>query len=362
MIRILCILSSLDSGGAETFLMKIRRVLPEDRYTMDFIVSEGGGCYTNEVLEHGGKIYAIPKRTENLFGAFCGIWKVVRHNRYRYVIKLAESGLAGLDMLVAKIAGAEFLAVRACNAPTGLSKKEQFMHICTKPLLNAVTNVKIAPSMLAAEFLFGKRHAHRDVHILHNGVDLDVFHFDPEGRERVRSEFCVENKLVVGHIGRLHRQKNHKKLLEVFSAIRQRQSNAVLLLVGVGELENAIRAQAQESGLENAVIFAGQRFDIPQMLSAMDVFVFPSLYEGMPNTVIEAQSTGLGCVISDTITREADITGLVQYLSLSASSQEWAEKAIQISQKQRQDTTQLLRENGYDIQTVAEELLRLMQA
>lgn len=362
MKRVLCIISALTAGGAETFLMKVYRILPPENYQFDFIVSEGDGCYTQEVLHRGGRIFKIPKRTDDFYGAMKGIKDVVRKNQYEVVLKLGNPPIAGLDLIAARIGGAKILAMRSCNALTGLSAKERCMNALLRPVLNMVANVKLAPSMLAAEFTFGKHHAHKDVHILHNGVDLDVFHFDPVGRERIRSELCMENKLVVGHIGRFHKQKNHKKLLEVFSAIRQQKSDAVLLLVGVGELEDAIRTQAQELGLENTVIFAGQRFDIPQVLSAMDVFVFPSLYEGMPNTVIEAQSTGLGCVIADTITREADITGLVQYLPLSESSQEWAEKAIQMSKIQRQDTSQLLREKEYDIQTVAEELLGLMQA
>ena len=133
-----------------------------------------------------------------------------------------------------------------------------------------------------------------------------------------------------------------------------------MLLVGTGNLETVIRNWIDELNLQECVIFAGQRFDIPNMLSAMDVFVFPSFHEGMPNTVIEAQATGLPCVIADTITREANLTGLVHYLSLSDRSDLWAEKAISLLSEQRENTAEVFSKQGYDIKDVAKELVDLI--
>lgn len=360
MKRILCILSALTAGGAETFLMKVYRALPPDTYQFDFIVSEDNGCYTQEVLERGGSIHVIPKRTENVYGAMKGIIDVVHKNQYEVVVKLGNPPIAGLDLIAARIGGAKKLAMRSCNALTGLPVKNRCMDMIFRPVLNMAANVKLAPSMLAAEYTFGKYHAHRDVRLIHNGVDLTVFRYDKEGRTRIRAEFCLEGKLVVGHIGRFHKQKNHRYLLEVFRQIYDRRSDARLLLVGVGELEAEIRKWVCELKLEDAVIFAGQRFDVPQLLSAMDVFVFPSLHEGMPNTVIEAQATGLPCVLADTITPEADITGLVTYLPLTESKEKWAETALSAVTDDRRDTAVDFAEHGYDIKVVAQELMMLL--
>lgn len=361
MKRILCILHGLTAGGAETFLMKISRILPAEEYRMDFVVSEPGGCYEQEVLDRGGLIHRIPKRTQDPRGALRGIEKIVRENNYQYVLKLGDQPKAALDLLAARRGGARRLAMRSCNALTGLSVKQKCINAILRPVLNGVTDVKLAPSRLAAEFTFGKRQAHRNVHLLHNGVDLSVYRFDTEGRSRIRQEFSMDDRLVVGHVGRLHKQKNHRYLLEVFQQIRQRRPDAVLLLVGTGELKEQIQQQAGELGLEESVIFAGQRFDIPQLLSAMDVFVFPSLHEGMPNTVIEAQATGLPCVIADTITREADITGLVTYLPLEGP-EKWAETALAVADTERSDTRKSFISRGYDIQSVAEAFVRLVVA
>ena len=357
MKRILCILSSLDAGGAETFLMKVYRALDLNEYQMDFVVSVDGGCYTKEVLDRGGRIYKIPERTKDFFGAFKGIKKAVKENCYDTVLKLAENSLSVTDMIAAKSGGAKNLAVRSCNAPTNLSLKDKILHYSLRPLLNLVSTVKLAPSDLAGEFMFGKK---SKCHIINNGVDLDFFRFDEEEKERIRKEFGIENKLLVGHVGRYTRQKNHEFLLNVFSEIAKKREDAVLMLVGKGELEDDIKKRIDELQLKDKVILTGQRFDIPQLLSAMDVFVFPSFFEGMPNTVIEAQATGLPCVIADTITKEADITGLVKYLTLEKSPESWADAALKCAEEKRRCTKEDFRKHGYDIKSVAENLLKLI--
>ena len=356
MKRILCILSSLDAGGAETFLMKVSRSLPPERYQLDFVVSVENGCYTQEILDRGGRIYKIPQRTKNPIGAFRGIKSVVKNNKYDSVLKLGEHSLAVVDLIAAKMGGARHLAVRSCNAPTGLPWKSRVIHGLFRPILNRVATIKLAPSDLAAQFMFGKA---SDVVLLNNGVDLSHFCYSLEKRIDIRNEFGIEDKFVVGHVGRFHPQKNHRYLLEIFKEICNQREDAVLLLIGTGSLEEQIRKWIEEMGLQDNVILAGQRFDIPALLSAMDVFLFPSLYEGMPNTVIEAQATGLPCVISDTITRGADLTGLVHYLSLKDGTKCWAAKVLSMLSEQRANTSEVITARGYNIKDVAERFIKL---
>lgn len=357
MKRVLCIISSLDAGGAETFLMKIFRALPPDEYQLDFIVSVADGCYTEEVLAGGGKIYQIPERTKDFLGAFCGILSVVRKNQYDTVLKLGENSLAAADLLAAKLGGARNLILRSCNAPTGLSYKARIVHAVFRPFLNYIAKVKLAPSQLAADFMFGKN---SNVQLVNNGVDLDIFRYDEQERFRIRKEFALGDKIVVGHIGRYVEQKNHRYLLEIFKEIHNQYENAALLVVGTGKLEKQICSWIKEMGLQDYVVLTGRRFDIPALLSAMDVFVFPSLHEGMPNTVIEAQATGLPCVIADTITKEADITGLVQYISLDQSPEYWAHAALAAIMTERRDTASDFLEHHYDIQSVVKRFMDLL--
>lgn len=352
MKRLLCIISSLDAGGAETFLMKIYRALPPDRYQMDFVVSADNGYYTQEILERGGRIFFVPMRTKHPIKAFWELKRIVKNNGYRHVLKLSDSPIAVVDLLAAKCGGAKVLAVRSCNALTNLSWKKKLLDGLLRPILNQMATVKIAPSDLAAAYTFGQKQLDRGkVILLNNAVDLEVFRFDPEGREAIRRELSLENKTVIGHVGRFNVQKNHRFLLEVFCQIRKKEESAVLLLVGKGELEMQIREHARQLKISDSVLFTGVRSDVPQLLSAMDVLLLPSLHEGMPNVVIEAQATGLPCVIADTITRSADVTGLVQYLPLGDTVEDWAQAAL-AAVGPRQDTKEKMKASGYDIHSV----------
>lgn len=316
MKRLLCIVSAMNAGGAETFLMKIYRNLDRTKYQMDFCVNSSTNLYEKEIMDLGGRIYVVPPKSKSLIGWYKGTKKIVQENQYHYALRVCEHSLAALDLIVAKQGGADHLIMRSSNASSG-SKASVILHKMFKFLAISIPTVKIAPSTEAAEYTFGKGCVSRgDALILHNALDTDVFHFDSEGRKRIREELNLEDKYVVGHVGRFNKQKNHEFLIDIFSELLKKKPESRLVLVGAGELEEQIRQKVSSLNLEPFVFFTGVRKDVPQLMSAFDVFLFPSLYEGMPNTVIEAQATGLSCVVSDTITREANITGLVNYVSL----------------------------------------------
>lgn len=365
MKRLLCIVGGMNAGGAETFLMKVYRMLDATKYQMDFAVSNPEkGYYDDEILASGGKIHHITPKTKGVIRNFSSVRKLVKENGYEYVLRTSQHSLSALELLAAWMGGAKVRVFRSSNSNTTTGSKKQFLlHTLCSFMPKAFANVRIAPSTEAAEFMFGKNCIQSDyAHHLHNGVDLDVYHYDENGRMKIRKELGISNRtLVVGHVGRLHKQKNHQFLLHVFQNILQKNPDAVLLLVGKGELEDSIKAKTVELGVEKQVIFLGVRSDIPALLSAMDVFVFPSLYEGMPNTVIEAQATGLPCVIADTITREANITGLVRYLPLG-NANEWARVALDASEQARVNTHDSFVANKYDIESVAEEFVKLVFA
>lgn len=354
MKRILCVLASLNMGGAETFMMKIFRNLQTDK-KIDFIVSAEEGYYEKEILELGGKIYRIPLRTQHPVRAFMDLKKIVQDNHYDTVLKLCETPIGVIDLIAAKLGGAHNLCVRSCNANAEEVRIKRMVDAILRPLLNTVATVKIAPSDLAAEFTFGAKAVQRgEVVFLHNALDLKQFTFSQQDRERIRAKLGVENKLVIGHVGRFNQQKNHKFILKVFAELKKLAPNAVLLLVGKGELEAEIRSQIQNLGLEDSVRLLGVRDDVPKLLCAMDAFLFPSFYEGMPNTVIEAQTTGLPCVISDTITAEAAVTPLVQMLPLELSAAEWAQKVLDAAYMpvvERTSAAELMKQAEYDIET-----------
>ena len=193
-----------------------------------------------------------------------------------------------------------------------------------------------------------------------NGLDLNKFSFNQEGRNKIKKEFSIEDKLVVGHIGRFNEQKNHVFLLKIFKDINKMNPNSVLLLVGNGELQDKIKQKVKELGLETSVIFAGIRADVPQLLSAMDILVFPSYFEGMPNIILEAQTTGLPCLISDRITEEAKVCDCVKSMPLEKTSSDWANEAMVMKNDNRHSNDSAMREAGYDIGDVAKDFINIV--
>ncbi len=362
MKRLLCLLSGMNAGGAETFLMKVYRGLDRSRYQLDFCINVPEKCfYEEEILALGGRIYRIPAKSQDLRGFQRGLQQVVAENGYQYVLRITSSAMGFLDLRLAKKAGARVCIARSSNSSDGGSVGALLAHRLGRLLYGRFVDVKLAPSDLAARYTFGSRaYEQGQVHILHNAVDVASLGYDPEARKALRTELGIpENARVVGHIGRFSAQKNHSFLLDIFQQIQKSDPQAVLLLVGKGELEGALRQKVQALGLADKVIFAGVRKDIPACLSSMDVFVFPSLYEGMPNTIIEAQANGLRCILADTITRQADITGLLEYLPLSASGDTWAERAL-AAVAPRQDQKAAFVAAGYDIDTLVKRFTALI--
>lgn len=359
--RLLCILSSLNTGGAETFMMKVFRALPKD-YKIDFVVSSESGFYEKEVIDLGGKIFRIPLRTKHPLKTIISIYKIVKGNNYSSVLKLCDTPIGVFDLIPAKLAGAKKICVRSCNANSNESGIRKTVNKLIRPLFNRITNVKIAPSILAAEYTFGKRTVSKGkVVFLHNAVDLNYYKYDEVERKRLRKQLGIADDItVIGHIGRFNYQKNHDFIIRLFDAYQKKHSNTKLLLVGEGELVEIIKRQVDALSLNNCVSFLGVRSDVPAMLSAFDVLLLPSFYEGMPNVVIEAQAVGLPCVISDTITREANITGMVHYLSLNDDMQNWVEIINKLAGVRINNTTDDFVRSGYVIDSVVDDFIKLV--
>lgn len=242
------------------------------------------------------------------------------------------------------------------------SSAERLLGTCLKAPLRHYANTYLACSDRAGEWLFGSRQMKAGrVTVLPNGIPLREFAFDQEIRQEVRAEWQAgDTTLVMGHVGRFTAQKNHDFLLDVFAELHREQPNSILVLAGIGELQQAARQKAEELGLAEAVRFLGFRSDVARLLQGMDVFVMPSLYEGFPVTAVEAQAAGLPCVFSDTITREAKILEAVEYLPLDAPLQRWADAILGLAGTTQRDACyQELARKGYDVKTMAERLLRI---
>ena len=354
MKRLLCIISSMNAGGAETFIMKLYRKLDRSKYQIDFCVNRKEECfYDNEIKTLGGQIYKIPSKSENIHLFKEGLSAIVKNNHYEYVLRITSNAMGFYDLKIAKASGAKRCIARSSNSSDGGGIKAWLAHLAGKVLYRKYVDIKIAPSDLAAEYTFGKKaYVNGEVYIFRNALDFEQYKFDEVNRAIVRGEFGIsDSTLVIGHIGRFNQQKNHAFLIRIFNEILKIKNDSKLFLVGNGILEDEIKKTVNDYNIADKVIFAGVRKDISNVMSAFDVFAFPSFYEGMPNVIIEAQANGLNCVLSDTVTKEADITGLLKYCSLNDSAERWAKNILDCANKPRVDTKQKFIKAGYDIES-----------
>ena len=363
MKRMLCILSGMNVGGAETFLMKLYRNIDRSKYQMDFCINnQENQAYEDEIMGLGGMLFRVPCKTEDFRAFRKRLFAVIKSNGYKYVLRIAANGMGFYDLKIAHDAGARVCAVRTSSAGGDLSLKAKLANFLGRRLYGRYVNVKIAPSDLAAIHTFGKdAYLQNEVTMLRNALDLDLFKFDKTARSDIRMRFKIpENARVVGHVGQLRIEKNQAFLIKAFSKLCKFTSNTYLLLVGDGDQARELRQLVVDLRLSDNVVFAGAQQDVSTFLSAMDVFVLPSFYEGMPNAVIEAQATGLKCIVSDTITREANITGLVEFLPLGKGCEYWAQIIRRAFEEKRHDTRGALVASGYEIKSATKQFERLI--
>ncbi|HBL40272.1 MAG TPA: glycosyltransferase family 1 protein [Ruminococcaceae bacterium] len=359
--RLLCCMSSMDTGGAETFLMKQYRSLDRTEYQMDFCVNVSErGYYDNEIEALGGTIYRIPPKSKDFFASLNALKDIVKTNGYEAVLVSSVKPGTALELMAAKQGGATRLIYRSSNSSVDGGAKQKLLHTTIGKLARIVPTVKFAPSVPAAEYCFGKGCVEKGkAQLLHNGIDPSFYCYSPEGRKKARAEWDVSDDcLVLGHIGRFTKAKNHSFLLDVFAKVNEKKSNSCLVLIGQGESEHEIKEKAKQLGILEHIRFTGVRSDIPDLLSGADMFVFPSFYEGMPNTVIEAQALSLPCFVSNRVTADAAITDLVQFLPINDPN-EWADAVLACPVAKRREMKEEIEAKGYDIQNVHRSFVKL---
>lgn len=351
MNKLLCIVGGMNAGGAETFLMKIYRELDKNKYQMDFCVtSEKEGFYDKEIIQMGGNIYKIKSKTKNPIRNFMDIKRIVKNNKYNNVIRISQNSISTIDLLAAKLGGAKNTIFRSSNSDACSSLIANICHYLFRPISYMIPKLKVAPSDKAAIFMFGSRNFKKgNVLILNNSFDLKKYEFDELFRDEIRSEFNIpENSIIIGHVGRFSSQKNHVFIIDLATKILEKNKNVYFFLIGVGELEKDIKETVKKNKIEKNVIFLGVREDVNKLYSAFDIFILPSLYEGMPNCVLEAQVSGLTCLVSNRITEKVNITDNVKFLDISTIN-EWYNQISNINLCNRINKTKVLKANNYDI-------------
>jgi len=352
-IRILQIFSIMNRGGSESLVMNLCRSIDRSKIQFDFLINrEEKGAYDDEILELGGKIYYIPHMSK--VGHFKYIKELksffLNHKEYR-IIHSHLNTWSGVIFIVAKKIGIPIRIAHSHASYPHYPFFEMLYKQYSKSLISRNATHYFACSKAAGKWLFGsKKVKNGGVVIFNNAIDAKKFSYNENIRNKYRAELNLVGKFVVGNVGNFSLPKNHEFLIKIFIELYKRNKNTVLLLIGNGKLIYKIQEKVKKLDLKNSVKFLGTRSDIPDLLQAMDVFLFPSLYEGLPLTLVEAQAAGLKIIASDTITEEIKLTDLIDFISLKKPSVYWAEKVLKYADGyERKNTYKEICNTGYDV-------------
>ena len=355
MIRVLHYGLSSHLGGIETYLYKLYSNVNRDEIKFDFLIlGDEKPCYYNEFKDMGSTFYFVSSRRKNPIRNSYDVSKVLKNESF----DLIHCHLNSLSYTVPVTKGLKYnypVIVHSRNAGILSNKLSHFFHLLNKTKFPYNETIALSVSRKAGEWMFGEKHQFTTIN---NGVDIEKYRFDLDFRNSIRRELSLkENEKLILNVGALRGQKNHSFILKVFDEILKKDSNYKLMLVGEGSLEEKIGREIEELNLQDKVIFSGNRNDIPAVLSGADVFLFPSLYEGFPNAVLEAQTSGLPCIISSEISTEVMIRKNCIQISLEETEESWANKVIEIDKEsERQFAAEDVDSKGFSVKAEVEKI------
>lgn len=362
MIRILHVLSAMERAGTETLLMNLYRHIDRNKIQFDFAVSATSkAAYDDEIIAMGGRIFHYPRYKGKNHFAYQKWWDkfLTKHTEYQIVHGHIGS-TAAIYLKIAKKHGRYTIA--HSHSTYGKLDAQQILYRMFSYPTRFVADQFFGCSMPALETRYGKKVAHNKekAQILHNAIDAEKFRYNERTRCQIRDRLSIKkDNYIVGTVGRLTAAKNPYFTLKIIEQLSRDLSNFKFLWVGAGELENDIKRITKEKKLMDRVIFTGSVSNANEMYQAMDVFIFPSLYEGLGNVAIEAQASGLPTLCSGNVPREAKATELAMFLPLD-NTQIWCRELISLKSRvksdgySRKDTYEEIIKAKYDITAVAE--------
>lgn len=358
-IKVLQVFTILNRGGAETNIMNYYRNIDRSSIQFDFLVHrEEPGAYEKEIMELGGKIYRLPPvHPLHLQKYKAAVNEFFDRHPYYQIIHGQNSELGVFIYEEARRRGIAVIIAHAHNAPRWRVYDLKFIfRELWKYRMRKSVNSFFTCGEDAAQWLFGKKRA-RNAFLMTNAVDTGTFRFSAEVRSEVRKRLGREDTKNIIHVGRFNRQKNHGFLLQIFATLLEKDPAYHLYLVGEGELQPEIEAQIEALNMVDHVTLLGVRPDVNELLQAMDVFLFPSFFEGLPVSLVEAQASGIHCVISDGISSEAVLVPEnVTVIPLKESPEFWAQRILSLDLSNRKDVSEIIIGKGYDIKENAKKL------
>lgn len=348
-VRVAQVVGRMMASGVEAVVMNYYQHMDRDRIQFDFVANENSTVVPEEeITALGGRVYRIPSY-KHLPQYVHSLQSLFERNRYQ-IVHSNVNALSVFSLYAAKKAGVPVrIAHSHSTAAPGEWKKTAVKNVL-RPFSRVYPTHYCACSDIAARWLFGNQLVDaQKVRIVRNAIDLQRFMYTPALRLSKRQELGIGDQFVVGHVGRFCYQKNQLFLLDIFKEVLRLHENSLLLLVGDGDMRPQLEQKIQDLGLGNKVLLLGVREDVHTLYQAMDVFVLPSAYEGLPVVAIEAQAAGLPMIASTQVTKESQVTDLLQFHALTASPASWAQAALSCRQDARRSPCEELRAAGYDI-------------
>ncbi len=355
-IKVLHIGMSSNLGGIETYLINMYRNIDKNKFELSYLVFKDENiCFYDELYNDEVKFFTVEHRRKNYLKFIKQTKEVLKNNKFDYIhFHLMEFSCFEIILLAKKYSNSNIILHSHIANDNKRSLKTNILNKIGEILVSKKDNyIKAACSKDAGEFMF-KNFKNKEFYVLNNAIDLKNFAYNEEIRERVRIKFGLENKLVIGHVGRFVKQKNHIRLIDIFYDIYKQNKNAVLVLVGTGALLDLIKQKVNELEIESAVIFLGMRDDINEIYQAMDIFLFPSLFEGLGFVLVEAQTAGLPCFITDTLPDEVKVLDTTIPMSLDENNSFWSRKILayleQINNKKRNKKSHEMYDSKFNIE------------
>ncbi len=366
-IKILQVLGGTNLGGAESRVMDSYRHMDREKIQFDFCVhsdapeGEGRGFFDDEIEALGGHIYRVPRFRVVNWLSYRRAWKRFfrEHPGYRAVHGHMTS-TASIYLPIAKRSGVPLTIAHARSAGVDPGLKGKMTRFLRRNL-GKKADLCLTCSRLAGEAVFGRKMTEAgNVATVPNAIDAREFAFSRKVREELRERLGIpQDAFVIGHVGRFGHMKNHSFLLDVFACVTEKIPGSRLLLVGEGGLMEAMKEKAETLGIRDKVLFAGAQGEIAPYYMAMDFFVFPSIFEGLPGSVVEAQASGLRCLVSDSVTQEVLITSLAAAKSLEEGADAWAEYVCANREYVRKQMADAVRQAGFDVNDQVKMLERI---
>lgn len=366
-VRVLELVYSLNAGGIETFIVNLLKNMDMSNLSVELAVIKPQGIqqfYDEQMEQLGITIHAVGDfRKGKIYKYITSriqLYQLIKNGKYD-VVHIHSGQVDKLpDMFVCKWAHVPNIIIHSHNQGIAASVKlyhiRQFLQSLARSIYSNSNVFLFSCSKAAAQWAYTKKVCNAGkVKIINNGLDSAKYRFNDEVRRRMRDELQIGDSFVIGHIGRFNYQKNHEFLIDVFYEIQKKESNTVLLLLGTGELLSQIQQKVYDLGIADKVCFVGVTERIPEYLQAMDLFLFPSRFEGLPVVGIEVQAAALQTIASDRITKEVAVTPYFRFMSLEEGKDKWADAALEYRDGYfREDTSKMICHAGFDIHEIAE--------